>query len=216
MVWKKHPLRSNPAATFCEEVSMKESSSRGTPGSNVGSQGVIRRAVVSGTVGGLAAAAAASLAGKREDNHYAAPLNATSHIIWGDEAAHQDKPSLKYTLTGFLLNHASAIFWALFYEKLLGRGESREDQGWRRPKNWNEALADSSTSPAKPMLQPILDAAVVTAGAYLTDYYLVPKRFTPGFEKRLSGKSLAAIFVALAAGLAVRDVIGAGKAARRK
>jgi hypothetical protein len=56
----------------------------------------------------------------------------------------------------------------------------------------------------------------VTAGAYLTDYYLVPKRFTPGFEKRLSGKSLAAIFVALAAGLAARDVIGAGKAARRK
>jgi hypothetical protein len=172
--------------------------------------------VVSGTVAGLAAAAAASLAGKREDDHYAAPLNATSHIIWGDEAAHQDKPSLKYTLTGFLLNHASAIFWALFYEKLLGRGESREDPDQRHPKNWNEGgFHDSSnTASPKPMLQPVLDAAAVTAGAYLTDYYLVPKRFTPGFEKRLSGKSLAAVFVALAAGLAARDVMRAAKLRR--
>jgi hypothetical protein len=173
--------------------------------------------VVSGTIGGLAAAAAASLAGKREDDHYAAPLNATSHIIWGDKAARQDKPSLKYTLTGFLLNHASAIFWAFFYEKLLGRSERRERQGEDRPRNWNEGpLHDSSDtgSPAKPMLQPILDAAAVTAGAYITDYYLVPKRFTPGFEKRVSGKSLFAIYVALAVGLAARDVIKAGKPRR--
>jgi hypothetical protein len=175
--------------------------------------------VVSGTIGGLAAAAAASLAGKREDDHYAAPLNATSHIIWGDKAARQDKPSLKYTLTGFLLNHASAIFWAFFYEKLLGRSERQESQsqGQRRPRNWNEGvLPDSSrtTSQAKPMLQPILDAAAVTAGAYITDYYLVPKRFTPGFEKRVSGKSLLGIYVALAIGLAARDVIKAAKARR--
>lgn len=186
-------------------------SSQGTSGSNNMSQSVLGRAVVSGTIGGLAAAAAASLAGKREDDHYAAPLNATSHIIWGDKAARQDKPSLKYTLTGFLLNHASAIFWAFFYEKLLGRSE-------RRPRNWNEGSLDDSSdtgSPAKPMLQPILDAAAVTAGAYITDYYLVPKRFTPGFEKRVSGKSLFGIYVALAVGLAARDVIKAGKLRRK-
>ena len=190
----------------------------GRPGSHAGSRSVLGRAVISGTVGGLAAAAAASLAGKREDDHYAAPLNATSHIIWGEEAAHQDKPSLKYTLTGFLLNHASAIFWALFYEKLLGRGESRADQGGLHPKNWNEGPSHDSSkiaSRARPMLQPILDAAAVTAAAYVTDYYLIPKRFTPGFEKRLSGKSLSAVFVALAAGLAARDVIRATKAPRK-
>ncbi|WON73812.1 hypothetical protein [Nitrosospira sp. Is2] len=190
----------------------------GKPDSHAGSRSVLGRAVISGTVGGLAAAAAASLAGKREDDHYAAPLNATSHIIWGDEAAYQDKPSLKYTLTGFLLNHASAIFWAIFYEKLLGRGESRADQGALHPTNWNEGpLHDSSNiaSQARPMLEPILDAAAVTAAAYVTDYYLVPKRFTPGFEKRLSGKSLFAVFVALAAGLAARDVIRATKAPRK-
>jgi hypothetical protein len=32
--------------------------------------------------------------------------------------------------------------------------------------------------------------------------YLVPKRFTPGFEKRLSGPSLTLIYGALALGLA--------------
>jgi hypothetical protein len=171
------------------------------------------RAVISGTIGGLAAAAAASLAGKREDGSYAAPLNATSHIIWGDEAARQDQPSLKYTLTGVLLNHASAIFWALFYEKLLGKGEKR--RRWHHPKNWNQGARRyrKIAAPAEEaIIKPILGSAAVTAGAYLLDYHLIPKRFTPGFEKRLSGKSLAVVFVALAAGLAARDIMQAAKA----
>src|SRR5687768_3807635 len=83
---------------------------------------VLSRAVKSGTISGLATAAVASLAGKRENGSYAAPLNATSHIIWGDKAAKQDQASVKYTLTGFLLNHGSAIFWASFYEKMAAGG----------------------------------------------------------------------------------------------
>ena len=66
----------------------------------------------------------------------------------------------------------------------------------------------------KPIVEPILDAAAVTAGAYLIDYHLIPKRFTPGFEKRLSGKSLAAVFVALAVGLAARDLKQAARGRR--
>lgn len=197
---------------------MKQSSRR-TAVSDAPLQSLLARAATSGTIGGLAAAAAASLAGMREEGSYAAPLNATSHIIWGDEAARQDEPSLKYTLTGFLLNHASAIFWALFYEKLLGKGE--RSQGWHRPKNWNEGARTAKMLPAppaepalKPIVEPILDAAAVTAGAYLIDYYLIPKRFTPGFEKRLSGKSLAAVFVALAVGLAARDLKQAARGRR--
>jgi hypothetical protein len=105
------------------------------------------------------------------------PLNATSHIIWGDEAALQDSPSLKYTLSGFLLNHASAIFWA-FYEKWFGRGSASEHD-----------RAGGRTAPA-PLTEPILGAAAVTTAAYVIDYHLIPKRLTPGFEKRLSAKSL--------------------------
>ncbi len=161
---------------------------------NQESQRIFKRAVISGTLSGLATATAASVQGKRETGSYYAPLNATSHIIWGDKAALQDTPSLKYTLTGFLLNHGSTIFWALFYEKLLGRRRAERDRG--------EGL-----SAPTPVAEPILYAATVTTAAYIIDYHLIPKRFTPGFEKRLSAKSLATIFVTLAIGLAARDLI---------
>jgi hypothetical protein len=148
------------------------------------------RALASGTVAGITSAATAALAGKREDNSYAAPLNATSHVLWGDEAAAQDAASLKYTLTGFLINHAAAVFWAMFYERLFGRrGRASE--------------ADRS------LVKPLLGAAAVSAGAYITDYYLVPKRFTPGYEKRLSGKSMAAIYAMLALGFVAYDLLDA-------
>jgi hypothetical protein len=159
------------------------------------SQGFLKRAMASGTISGLATATAALVEGKRETGSYYAPLNATSHIIWGDEAALQDSPSLKYTLTGFLLNHASAIFWA-FYEKWFGRGSASEhDRAGGR-------------APPAPLAESIFGAATVTTAAYVIDYHLIPKRFTPGFEKRLSPKSLATIFVTLAIGLAARDLIG--------
>lgn len=149
----------------------------------------IKRALTSGTIAGLATAAATALAGKRDIGSYAAPLNATSHVVWGESAALQNKPSLKYTLTGFMLNHASAIFWAAIYEKFFG--------------------ARSARSAARSLpLRPLLGATVVTAGAYAFDYYLIPQRLTPGFEKRLSGRSLLAVFGVLALGLAARDLIG--------
>lgn len=148
----------------------------------------VSRALVSGTVAGLAAAATAALAGKREAGSYVAPVNATSHIVWGEKAGRKSEPSLKYTATGFLLNHLSGIFWATFYEKWFSR---RGDPGR-----------------AKTLMQPVLGAAAVTAGAYLTDYYLVPKRFTPGWEKRVSGKSLLGIYGMLALGLIASDLLG--------
>lgn len=144
------------------------------------------RTLMSGTLAGLATAATAALAGRRETHSYAAPLNATSHIAWGNVAAIQDRPSLKYTLTGFLLNYAATTFWAAIYEKLAAP---------------RAGVGEPS------MLRPLLGAAAVTAGAYVTDYYLVPQRFTPGFEMRLSGRSLAAIYGVLALGLAARALL---------
>ncbi len=143
------------------------------------------RTLVSGALSGLTTAATAALAGRRETASYAAPLNATSHMLWGDIAAMQDRPSLKYTLTGILLNYGAATFWAAIYEKLFApRAEDRRSS----------------------LMRPVLGAAVVTAGAYVTDYYLVPERFTPGYEKRLSGKALAAIYGMLALGMAARTL----------
>ena len=161
---------------------------------------ILGSALESGTVAGLAAAAVASVAGKCETGSYAAPLNATSHIVWGEEAAQKDRPSLKYTLTGFLLNHGSGIFWASFYERLFGRHSGRLSRS---------RLPSSVSEDPMPLIKPILGGTAVAAAAYVIDYHLIPKRFTPGFEKRLSGKSLAAIFGALAIGMAACDVIDA-------
>ncbi len=148
----------------------------------------LKRAVTSGTVAGAVTAAAAVLAGRRETGSYAAPLNATSHILWGDQAAMRNAASLKYTLTGFLLNHVSAIFWAAIHDRFFGE---RVRFAGRR----------------KSMMRPLVGSAVVTAGAYLTDYYLVPKRLTPGFEKRLSDRSLMTIYGVLALGLAAGSLL---------
>ena len=157
---------------------------------------VALRALASGTVAGIATAATAAAAGKREDNSYAAPINATSHIVWGDKAGAQNAASLKYTLTGFLLNHAASVFWAMFYETLFGRR--------RRASGAKDSL-----------VKPLLGAAAVSAGAYLTDYYLVPRRFTPGYEKRLSGQSMTAIYGMLALGLVAYDLLDAANARRK-
>lgn len=151
----------------------------------------LKRTIVSGTVSGVSAMLAAALAGKKESHSYVAPINATSHILFGDEAARHSKPSLKYTGTGFLLNHGAALMWSAIYGSLVEPKMSR----WfaRRP-----ALAP---------LSPVLSAAAVSAGAYVTDYILIPKRFTPGWEKRVSGKSVAMIFGALAVGMAVSSLL---------
>jgi hypothetical protein len=162
-------------------------------------------------VAGLATAVVATLAGKRETGSYAAALNATSHIIWGDRAGKQNVPSLKYTLTGFLLDYASAIFWAVLYEKLFGRAPVHRGRTIDLQKVRSPTPLRGGSLQQVPLTKRILGAGAVTAVAYITDYHLIPKRFTPGFEKRLSGKSLAAIFVALGTGLVARDVIEAAK-----
>ncbi len=150
------------------------------------SHAFLTRSLASGTVAGLVVSAVASLAGKREAASYAAPLNATSHIVWGDEAGRRDRPSLKYTATGFVLNHLAAVMWAAVHEKWVSPAVAR----WSAPR------------PSLAPLAATAGGAAVAAGAYVTDYYLVPRRFTPGFEKRLSGQSLAMIYGALALALA--------------
>jgi hypothetical protein len=143
-------------------------------------QNLLSRTLVSGAAAGLATTLAAALAGKREAGSYAAPLNATSHVVWGNVAARQDVPSLKFTGMGLLFNSAAAMFWAGLYEKWFA---ARLGPRFQRS-----------------ALRPLMGAAAVTTGAYVTDYYLVPKRLTPGFEKRVSGRSLGMIYGALALG----------------
>lgn len=140
------------------------------------------RALVSGTLAAGAVTLVASLVTRRAAGSSAAALNATSHFLWGERAGREDAYSMKYTATGAVANYGASIFWALFYEMLAGR------TGRTRPRA-------------------LLDGALVSAAAYVTDYHIVPKRLTPGFEMRLPRAALAGVYVALALGLSARDLI---------
>jgi hypothetical protein len=143
-----------------------------------------RNAFISGTIAGVATALTAALCARRYGITSVAPINAVSHVLWGDEARAQDTLSVKYTGTGFVTNHAACIFWAAIYEALFGSDARRGEAG-----------------------KALLGAALVTGAAYVTDYHLVPKRLTPGYELRLRGGALAAIYGALAAALPLRGLL---------
>jgi hypothetical protein len=141
-------------------------------------------ALVSGTLAGIASAATATLAGAAKGQAPAAVLNAVSHVLWGDRAGRQDAASGRYTVTGFVINHAASIFWATCYEALRRRA----------PRGPGGALASG---------------AAIAGLAYLVDYHLVPKRLTPGYELRLQGPQLALVYAAIALSLPLRDLLRA-------
>jgi hypothetical protein len=126
----------------------------------------------------LATSAAATALSGLETGRPAAALNATSHIVWGEAAFDQDEPTLKHTLVGTLLNVGAMVAWSAVYELTP------------QPRSLVGRLAKS---------------AAVTVAAYVTDYHIVPNRFTPGFEARLSPSALGAVYGALAAGFLAGD-----------
>ena len=128
----------------------------------------------------VATTAVTALCGAIDNRNPAAPVNAISHIAWGEEAASQEAVSIKYTLTGVALNAAAMVSWAAVHHLVWRPRE-------RRP-NAMGALARGAA----------------TAGmAYVVDFHVVPGRLTPGFEKRLSRGSILAIYAALAVSLAL-------------
>lgn len=144
----------------------------------------LRDGAVSGAIAGAATAAVASLCGARDSGSAIAPINATSHVVHGREAADATHIDLKHTGIGFPVHVGSAMLWATLYERAFG---SAADRG-----NLGQALAGGYA---------------VAALAYLTDYHAVPKRLTPGWEERVSGGSLALIYTALALSLPVRGLL---------
>jgi hypothetical protein len=123
---------------------------------------------------------AIGLIGKMTIGKAVAPLNAIGHILWDHKAAREDKSSVKYTGSGLILNQLACLFWAGCYEALI---EENRPAG-------------------------ICKAAAVSAVAYLTDYHVVPRRFTPGFEfvfpRRMFPYLYAALAISLVAGVRMR------------
>jgi hypothetical protein len=133
---------------------------------------------VTGTVAGLASAAALALLAKAAGKGAAQPINATSHWLHGDSAAEFDELDAAHTLVGFATHYASAVFWALPFEYWRAR---------RRPPSTGALVRGACTT---------------SAVAAAVDYGLTPKRLTPGWELVLGKRSLAVTYGVLALGLA--------------
>ncbi|MED5618940.1 hypothetical protein [Ideonella sp. BN130291] len=148
----------------------------------------LQRVLIDGSLASVLSGVVLAWRGRRETGHAMAPLNAPSHWVWGREALHRNRTSLRYTALGSAIHHASSLMWAGFYRLLQARR--------RQP------------TPASA----VLDAAVITAAAALVDLRLVPQRFTPGFERRLSTPALVSVYLSFGVGL----VLGGLMAQRRR
>lgn len=130
-----------------------------------------------GSVASLASLAAMAVCGRRDNRTLWPAVNAPSHWVWDEKALHQEQPSLRYTLPGFLIHHLSSHFWALLHAK--ARAERRRE--------------------ARTLLG---EAALTTVVAATVDLVVVPERLTPGFQRRLSPASLTTVYVLFGLGLA--------------
>ncbi|MEO7493318.1 MAG: hypothetical protein ABIT83_06085 [Massilia sp.] len=139
----------------------------------------LQRGAVSGATASLLSTAALAALGKAGTGSMFAPTNAVSHWIWGDKAAGHHEASLRYTLPGFIIHHASATFWAVLFERFMGPRLDRKDTAT----TVGAALATSAV-------------------ACFTDYKLTPRRLEPGYEKHLSKPALALVYTAFGLGLA--------------
>ena len=143
-----------------------------------GKLATVRAALVSGTVATATSVAALALLARREGRGPAQPLNATSHWLYGREAAAFPQSDVDHTPIGLATHYAATIFWALFFEAWLAR----------------RAVRGSLVTAG--------GATAVAALAATVDYTITPKRFTPGWEMVLSKGAMALVYAAMAAGFA--------------
>jgi hypothetical protein len=141
--------------------------------------GPVGRILVSGGAAAVASAIAAAVCSRVERGRATPPLNAVSHIAWGGAPPADAGPAGVNLATGLALHAGASFFWATPFEALFGRAARRgAAAAW-------------------------LGGTLVSAAAFATDYYLVSRRFRPGYEAYLSPRALFAVYAALAAGLAI-------------
>jgi hypothetical protein len=136
--------------------------------------------VIAGSVASVLSTVALAWAGRRENGRVVAPVNAISHWFWDRSALWCDEPSLRHTLLGYLVHHGASTFWGVLH-----------------------ALAWGVRQQAKRPLPAVTGATAAAALACFADYRLAPRRLTPGFEHRLSRRSMFAVYASFALGLAL-------------
>jgi hypothetical protein len=139
----------------------------------------LQRGLIGGATSSILSTVALAALGRKEVGSAFAPTNAVSHWIYGDKAARHSGPSMRYTIPGYLIHHASATFWSILFERFAGRYLDR-----------------------KTPVGMLTASAATAAFACFADYKLTPRRFQPGYEKHLSTPSLAIVYAGFALGLA--------------
>jgi hypothetical protein len=140
---------------------------------------LVTNTFITGSTGALTSMIAAMIGGHKDSRQADAPVNAVSHIAWDSAPPRHPGKNAINTWTGVALHTGASIFWATIFEVVFGR-----------PARSGVARA-------------VAASAATSLGAYITDYYVVSKRFRPGYEAYLSRKSMFVVYAALAAGLAL-------------
>lgn len=133
---------------------------------------ILMLAVWSTTATMLAVVSLAGLTGK----HLLAPVQAISHIAFGEQAYLTNRLNLTFASVGFLLNAFAMVGWSVVAELIL-RG--------------------LKVTPSS-VLGTFAIGFCISALAYWVDFKVVPKRFTPGFEHVLSRRALYLVYWILA------------------
>lgn len=136
----------------------------------------LQRTLFSGSVASVVSGIAAMIASRAEAGRAAAALNGPSQWISGRALPQPKRLDARRTTVGYAIHHASSLLWATLFESRIARNVL--------PRDGARALA-------------------VAALAATVDYAIVPRRFSPGFERHISPPSIAASYVAFAAGLAL-------------
>lgn len=146
----------------------------------------LRDSLVPGAIASLTTGAMLAWRGRLDSGSALAPINASTHVVWGDQAAQVAGCTLRHTLPGLAINTSACLWWALVLQKLFG---TKVDEGG---------------------LPHAIMAGVATAGlSYLVDYRLLPRRLSPGWELNLTPRSLALALTAMGAGLALGSWLSA-------
>jgi hypothetical protein len=71
---------------------------------------ILRKALVPGAAASILSAISLAILGKSELNRSAAPVNGPSQWVWGRHAPFENGLSLKYTMLGYAIHHATSVF----------------------------------------------------------------------------------------------------------
>jgi hypothetical protein len=141
---------------------------------------LLKRILVNGARTGAAlsltsAAALLVLSANENDGQWGA-INSISHIVDGDSRVYTDSYDGRSSAIGLTINTVAMMTWGSVYEAAFGKVE----------------LPTS-----------LCAAAALTGAAYLLDYHIVPPRYTPGIERKISKKAVFTAYGIMALTLAL-------------